>query len=209
MSPDDTRHGTNAGYVAHRRANENACEPCRAAHSRVTLQWRYDEYLNRPRLVASIGTRRRVQALQCLGWSQRMIAAEVGISSQQALRVLLESDRVRVVTHERISAAYERLCMTRPEPSSASTRARLSAQSRGYAPPLAWDDIDNPDETPNFGQDGDFPYDEAVIERVLGGEWKLPTTRAERVQIIARWPGSGYELENITGWKLERYQEAS
>lgn len=31
MAPDDQRHGTNAGYQAHRRAGQPTCTPCRKA----------------------------------------------------------------------------------------------------------------------------------------------------------------------------------
>ena len=31
MSPDDPRHGTNAGYQQHRRDDEDACDPCKHA----------------------------------------------------------------------------------------------------------------------------------------------------------------------------------
>lgn len=33
MSPNDPRHGSNAGYYVHRRAGEKPCLPCAAAHN--------------------------------------------------------------------------------------------------------------------------------------------------------------------------------
>ena len=79
--------------------------------------------------------------------------------------------------------------MTKPQGPGAN-RARTWAKRHGFAPPLAWDDIDDPDEKPNYGERADHhARDEAVIERFLGGEFKLPTTRPERVEIIRRWPG--------------------
>lgn len=33
MSPDDPRHGTYAGYQAHRKAGELACQPCLKANA--------------------------------------------------------------------------------------------------------------------------------------------------------------------------------
>lgn len=35
MSPDDERHGTEAGYWTHRRHHESACRPCRIGHYRA------------------------------------------------------------------------------------------------------------------------------------------------------------------------------
>ena len=46
-----------------------------------------------------------------------------------------------------IHTAYDRLSMTRPEGTRADT-ARRRARHLGWPPPLAWDDIDDPDETP-------------------------------------------------------------
>jgi hypothetical protein len=42
MTPDDPRHGTTAGYYAHRSANERACGPCDNAMFRHHKQWRRD-----------------------------------------------------------------------------------------------------------------------------------------------------------------------
>lgn len=53
MSPDDPRHGTRRGYQAHRKDGENACGPCRAAHSEY--QRKYDKANPEPH-------RRRVNA---------------------------------------------------------------------------------------------------------------------------------------------------
>lgn len=33
MSPDDKRHGTYAGFLAHRSEGEEQCEPCRLARN--------------------------------------------------------------------------------------------------------------------------------------------------------------------------------
>lgn len=36
MTPDDPRHGHHAGYMAHRAAHEDPCDPCATAHRRYT-----------------------------------------------------------------------------------------------------------------------------------------------------------------------------
>jgi hypothetical protein len=40
MTPDDPRHGTNAGFFAHQRANQTPCEPCYTAKNRALKLWR-------------------------------------------------------------------------------------------------------------------------------------------------------------------------
>ena len=50
--------------------------------------------------------------------------------------------------------------------------------------------------------------DEAVVLRVLAGDL-VPTTAAERREIVARWHTTGRpinDLEDLTGWKPERYR---
>lgn len=139
MLPDDPRHGTTAGYSAGCR---NDC--CRAANTRYDKGRRLDALRGTPRTTDSSGTRRRVQALHCMGWSLQMIADRAGYNSPQALNQVTQRDRVTTATAARIASVYDDLCMT-PGPSRAS---RQRAQRMGYLPPLAWDDIDNPDEQP-------------------------------------------------------------
>jgi hypothetical protein len=83
------------------------------------------------------------------------------------------------------------------------------ARANGWAPPLAWDDetIDDPKARPHLRVTVDG-VDDVVVERVLGGEWKIATTKAEKVEIVARWladGGSLAELERLTGWNVHRY----
>ena len=40
MRPDDPRHGTDAGYQAHRRAKEAACEQCRNGRREYQAKFR-------------------------------------------------------------------------------------------------------------------------------------------------------------------------
>lgn len=42
MTPDDPRHGTSAGYQRHRKDDEPACGPCRAAQAEKTRRFRED-----------------------------------------------------------------------------------------------------------------------------------------------------------------------
>lgn len=91
-----------------------------------------------------VGFRRRVQALQAAGWPLADIASEAGISSYPVITKAMRQGHVTRHLWEQMAAAYERLSMT-PGPSSL---ARGRAVSRGFAPPMAWDDIDDPNGLP-------------------------------------------------------------
>lgn len=43
----DGRRGTDAGYMAHKKAGEDPCLPCRQAHTEASRRWRRTRYLNR------------------------------------------------------------------------------------------------------------------------------------------------------------------
>mgnify|MGYP003555248829 FL=1 len=50
--------------------------------------------------------------------------------------------------------------------------------------------------------------DDAVIERILAGEWKMPANQTERAEVARRWHNTGRslnQLRQLTGWKVERY----
>jgi len=137
--------------------------------------------------VPGLGTARRVQALAAIGWT----FAEIGsrfpepVGDRAVQKLIYHHDRrVHVATANRIALIYAELS-GRPGPSPI-TRARAAA--RGWPPPLAWDDIDDPTETPNLGGDGDVCVDETAIERALAGD-RVRLTRDEKqhaVHVAAR-----------------------
>ena len=132
-------HGTTAIY---RRGCR--CDRCRAANTRYDQYRRLDLLQGRTRTIDATGTIRRIEALQRLGWSMQAIADRSGYRSLQAIKRITERDRLTLATAERIDAAFEALCMI----VGPSTAARNAAIRKGYAPPLAWDNIDDPDEKP-------------------------------------------------------------
>lgn len=91
--------------------------------------------------VNALGSRRRVQALAWMGWPNHEIAQRIGCSPR-SLPTLLARGRISVRLALRIAALYEQLA-TVPGP---SRTAAGKARALGFAPPLAWDDIDNPRE---------------------------------------------------------------
>ena len=202
MQADDPRHGTYAGYIAHRNEGSDKCAPCRLAERRYRKRYELNKGATMTRLgeaahavilrsetmalaretgvsssgirrlkrggpdtrvraetraaieaaatVSLLGARRRLQALAVLGWSLPEIAKLAGIH-QHNLGEIRNGNRkhyCRAGVADRIAAAYDELHMRLPEPGRGPTWTRQYAARHGWVPPLAWDDIDNPDEKP-------------------------------------------------------------
>ena len=142
MSPDDPRHGTTAGHNAGCR---ESC--CGEAKTRYDKRRRWEALQGQSRLVPATGTRRRVRALQAIGYSFPAIGEAASISPKTVADLCYRSKRLDPETARAIAVAYELLCMT-PRRGGYATRSRRAAAQKGWAPPLAWDDIDDPNEHP-------------------------------------------------------------
>jgi hypothetical protein len=161
-------------------------------------------------LISALPTRRRAQALAAIGWSFKQQSAMVN-RSKEWLSDLLGRDFVTPETANMIAGLYEQLSMRLPPETTkgeriSARRGRALAARKGWPPPLAWDDIDDPTETPNLGGDDD-DIDPVVVMRLLAGH-NIPATRAERTETIRRWVADGRptrELNQLYGWKIERY----
>jgi hypothetical protein len=205
MLPDDRRHGTEAGCREHYRQGTKPCPPCLNAH-RIANNLR-ELY---PSKTSALGSQRRIQALQALGYGRHRIAVELGYNNGGALTYLMQADTLLVVTATRIREVYDRLSMTIPQ-GVGPTRARTWARRHGHAPPLAWDDIDNPDEQPKgmSSRPGRNPddVDPVIVERLLLGE-RVPSTRAEKEEAMRRWLADGKSAASLCrahGWQDGRY----
>lgn len=102
-------------------------------------------------LVDAAGTRRRVQALIVLGWSQAKLATRLGMKPTN-FGDLLTSQQVTAATARAVAALYDQLWHVAPPEDThrdriAASRARRYAADRGWLPPMAWDDelLDLPD----------------------------------------------------------------
>jgi len=300
MEPDDPRHGTNAGHLAHAKDGEQSCEPCRQAATRTRklrdlatlagkpLQcelgeraWQIVTELPRNELAAAtgmsssqlrryrergpkatvrrssrdrilaaaattapatpIGIQRRLQALSVAGWSMMVVSkmSGVGRDSLHDLRGCATRQFVRAHVSRAIVEVYDRLEMQVPPRNRSSSETRNHALSQGWAPALAWDDIDDPTEHPtevlldqpltqwvSRQNSSTTVVDTVKIDRILGGEWKLPANPVERVTVIRQWQaklaaavaagtrsgarthsdkdGSLNQLEKLTGWNVRR-----
>ena len=93
-------------------------------------------------------SRRRLQALAAIGWSLGALTERFGVPTM-TLSVIRggKTESIQPAVAARIREMYAEAHMD-PGPSA---RTRTLAAEDGWAPPLAWNDIDDPDETPDFG----------------------------------------------------------
>jgi hypothetical protein len=173
VSPDDPRHGTYAGAVAHWFDKESLCSACELSERRYRRR-RQRRIIDGDLLsVPATGTLRRFQALMALGWRGPEIAKVAGVSINTLRSVGYHgSDRVLADTARRVRDAYDQLSMTVPEGPYAN-RTRLMAERRGWFPPLAWDDIDDPDAIPDLGAPDIRPANggNPVVYMLEDAEW--------------------------------------
>ena len=203
------QHGTNAGYCAGCR-----CEPCCEASWRYHKHLHYDHTRGLYRTIDGTGTRRRLRALKALGWSFAQIGARLGCSGD-AVRQSAERDRVLRSHAEKVAALYEEMSMTLPPAETHRqrqivSRERNRARRLGWAPPLAWDDIDDPKARPRYGtRKRDF-YDEVLVLRfVATGEKHRILRHDEAVEAYRRLRLRGHsthEIEERWGLKSDRYE---
>lgn len=93
--------------------------------------------------IPNVGTRRRIEALQWMGWPLSEIAARLGVTTA-SVSATKRQPRVTVAKADRIDAVYRQLAMS----IGPDLKTRTWARKSGYVSPLAWDDIDDPAERP-------------------------------------------------------------
>ena len=118
--------------------------------------------------VDACGTIRRLRALVAIGHTQTALCSRLGVTPGNGCQLFRgERTWVTAATATKVADLYNQLAMT-PGPSG---RARRHAHTRGWAPPLAWDDdlIDNPNAQPDLGEKRSMKFDERFLElRDLG-----------------------------------------
>jgi hypothetical protein len=107
-----------------------------------------DQILAFRRLWTPIGIQRRLQALSRLGYSMKYLADTTGInlSSLCKLRRNPNVQFVRRTVAEAVLDVWEQLQDTQAPASHSSRETVAEARRRGWVPPIAWDDIDDPTE---------------------------------------------------------------
>lgn len=207
IATDDPRHGTPPGYRA--GCKDRCCLDAQALYERRSSKLRA---MGRAGRVDPTGTRRRIQALQALGWTTAHIAEAGGFVSEAAVQKVVTDSTSWVfrTTVNRAARAYASLSM-RPGPSRIGAARAARA---GWPPPLAWDDdtIDDPtaepyrprprrERNPELRQ-----VDPVVVERALAGQ-PVHANQAERAEVLSRWIRTGRsraELDRIQGWNVHR-----
>ena len=131
------------------------------------------------RYIDPTGSRRRIQALQALGWPLTTLGAHINVPYTELSALTYRHHHTTAHRAATIEHLYNQLSMT-PGPSQ---RARAHAQAHGYAPPLAWDDdtITNPNAQPHTDAHTDTPRTTATTNtqarpgtpwaRLPGGYW--------------------------------------
>lgn len=156
-------------------------------------------------LQSGLGTARRLRALQAIGWTVNDLAGRLGVHESR-IRQLANEYRGGTVT-ERVARQVAQLYRELENMPGPSESVRRRCERRGWAPPIAWDydTLDDPQAQPYAGEEVDV--DPVVVELVLGGKWKTPANRAERLAVLAEWRTRGLtvnELERLTGWNVRR-----
>lgn len=132
-------------------------------------------------LISARGARRRIQALGCNGWSPGAIARHARMP-HSVVRDAAHADRITVRTHHAIAAVFEELWDQHPDTTQPwaerTVRAVTAhAQTQGWVPALAWDDIDKDDDVPTPDFDG--AVDMVAVQLVLEGN-RVHLTQDER-----------------------------
>ncbi len=182
------RHDTNSAY-------RQGCR-CPAAREAWRLYYKRRRHGRQPALVvSSLGTARRLQALAAIGWSVIALADQLGYhrSGVANLQVRRRAQILRS-TADRVAEVYERLSMTL---GPADVRTRKRAARLGWAPPLAWDDIDSPTGRA-AGVVLDLAVDEVAVMRAMEGDRAgIRLSRTDSQEAIRRLRGMGVSTAEI------------
>ncbi|MFB8122064.1 hypothetical protein ACFVG1_12825 [Streptomyces bacillaris] len=159
------------------------------------------------------GTRRRVHALETLGFSQKFIAGRVGIQNTNFGRAMV-ANRVTARLARAVAAQYDLLWNKQPEDFEVkrwvADRTRRLAVRQGWASPLAWDDdtIDDPAAVPQVdAPQAGFTEGDDVVNRFLMGEAVVLGREARRAVICHLMEWSTETTAEI-GARLEMDAEA-
>ncbi|MER7331629.1 MULTISPECIES: hypothetical protein [unclassified Micromonospora] len=173
------RHGTLWAY---------SHDGCRCPDARE--EWRIyskrrREKRNHPRCIDATGSIRRLRALVVNGWGWKELGHHSGESPHTVRAIALgKHNAVRVATAAWVRDLFALLCDT----PGASEQARETARRRGWHPAGAWDDIDNPDEQPNVGNEHDDTVDEVLVRRAIHNpRLAAGMNDAEKVELARVW----------------------
>lgn len=156
-------------------------------------------------LVDALGTHRRLQALVAVGWPIAELARRLGTLPAN-MSSLMRRRRVLAAKARAVRDLYEELWDTAPPAVTvyqrrASVGAVRLAASRGWVPPMGWDDIDDPTERPKAAVTGPTTVDLVAVKRALAGE-EVPLNHREVAEAVRIGTGKGMsaaQLADATG----------
>lgn len=209
MLPEDSRHGSYAGANAHWASGVPICEPCKAAATKYHKARKLRLLAGQEPHVPILGTRRRIQALSAIGWSYNQIGEVIGVTRNNVRRLATDETYTKVTreTAEKVKECYRQMSMTLPDNSNRRRDYfRTRATTLGWAPPLAWDDIDNDPEPIIVTKAKDEQIDEIAVQRFLSGD-DVALTHTERRAVLFAWEKAGRSLASLerrSGWNVAR-----
>lgn len=107
----------------------------------------YREVYDYRAIVDGTITRRKLEALQAIGYPLSHLGARMGRCQQSMSKTMHRGTAVHVTTAKAVDRLYDEL-HDQPAEGHYANRARLRAQRLGYAAPACWDDVNNPKEEP-------------------------------------------------------------
>ena len=138
--------------------------------------------------VDATGSRRRLQALVYVGWSQSNLARHLDLEGC-TVWAIINGRRARIAktTHDRIAGFFEAHWNTAPQdqPGEVTSRSINHAKRMRWAPAAAWDDLDDPDGKPSGVDASGVRVRESALRRLddledlagLGEGWNSLTIR--------------------------------
>lgn len=140
-------------------------------------------------VIPARGVQRRLRALVAAGWTQSAIAAELGHRVQAVGALIWTAQQVMVKTHRSVAEVFERLSgMPAPREGTARRGFEYSValgRRERWAPPLAWDDIDNDPRPVRVERVSRLEFvDELVVELTCNGHRPRRLSHAELRLVI-------------------------
>jgi len=148
--------------------------------------------------VPAIGARRRIQALQAIGHTSTVIAAHAGPGTTAAIIHNVAKHPGQWISrrnHDRVVVAYSALW----DKPGTSLRVKAQVARLGYAPPMAWDDVDDPHARPqhDLSDPAELDVDEVAVERRAAGDHTIVLTRDERLLAVQHLHATGLNDQQI------------
>lgn len=174
----------------------------RSAELLLAVRATLDVFADETRVDAT-GCRRRLRACASLGWTNRALAARLGVSPRTMTLVLAGQDYV----HARFVRDTIELCKTigytpptagNVREAQAITRARNSARHKGWVSLLAWNDIDDPAEMPVVDAPTLRSPDDVVVLELIAGRRRVKARPEDRREAARRLLAHGAGLHVVS-----------